>query len=647
MKSAVTLGLVGTAAATPLSTLFEIVEAQDTLSTLEAVLNQEGNNQGCFGELKTALSNADATLTAFAPNNEAWVNFQNDTNIDCTSNVENTATACCNVIKYHVLGEPVDFATNSEKSGPYTTLNTENAKLGQDIGQNLFASVGNELSLKWGLSSASAVAKNVAASNGFANIIDKVLYPLPNTVTGTASDASLTSLKTNVEKIMGLAGTLDDTEKLTVFAPTNDAFAKLILLDNLSDADLEKVLQTHVVNAVAFSTDLPVNDVATLSTQKITVADGKIKMDGNDAAELSGPLDVITQNGVVHVIDTVLIPAAVRKELNLPSNLGLLADTSRFYEILDSDKNTYGDVVNALADENKEKTVFAPSDEAFEALETNGFSCTGTPANKAVCLSYFYYHVVPGDNVMAGDLENELFMSFANNETAPGSVNLMKDKGQKLKISVADGVAKVNDATIIKTDYVTKSGVIHVIDTVLGLPGSTSSVAKASADLETLVVALTNTDLVDAVDSTQAITIFAPVDTAFDTLKKDFMTTFNKCVSEVKAELEECADILKYHVIASGAVYAADIADGNTDIVTLSGESITITKDANGVSIKAKQSTAKVTTTDILVKNGVVHLIDTVLLPVAGEAGEPDAAAAAQVTAAAVCVVAIVSALLA
>lgn len=635
MKSAVTLGLVGMAVATPAS-IFAILEGQATLSTLEAVLNQSGgDNQACFGELKTALSSA-GTLTAFAPNNDAWAEFQTDTGIDCTDNAN--AAACCDVIRYHVLGQAVDFDADT-KTKAYTTLNTNDANLGANIGQNLFASVvGDVFNLKYGLKSSSVSTKNVAASNGFANIIDSVLYPLPEKVTKTATAASLNTLLSLVETIMGLTDTLDDTESLTVFAPNDAAFDK-ISTAGLSTADLTKILQTHVVaGAVAFSTDLPVVDVQTLLTgQTISVSAAGVAL-GSDVATLN-TVDVSTTNGVVHVIDSVLIPAEVRADNTIPANLALLEDTSRFYEIVTSDA-IYNPVIAALADDTVEKTVFAPNNAAFDKFEVNGLNCeTGTADVKQACLSAFYYHVAQGNALSSGLSGGDLFSSFANNMTSPDSVNLVDF--QMLKIDITGGVVKVNDATVTKVDYVTKSGIIHVIDTVLSFPGTASAVATASGVTDTLVKVLTNTELVSTVDTAPSITIFAPTDTAFAALEKDMETTYNKCLSDVQAELDECAAILKYHVLATGTIYAKNIATGETsDIVTLNGETITITNTDGAVTITdGSGAESKVTATDILIGNGVIHLIDSVLLPAS--------AAAAQVTAAAVAVVAMVSALLA
>ena len=127
-------------------------------------------------------------------------------------------------------------------------------------------------------------------------------------------------------------------------------------------------------------------------------------------------------------------------------------------------------------------------------------------------------------------------------------------------------------------------------------------VASANSDFSTLVAAVAAADLVETLSSEGPFTVFAPTNEAFAALPAGVLDAL--LLPENKATLVK---ILTYHVV-SGAVYAADVADGA--VTTVEGQSITLsTKD--GVSV----NNAKVVIADVMADNGVIHAIDAVILP--------------------------------
>jgi transforming growth factor-beta-induced protein len=146
----------------------------------------------------------------------------------------------------------------------------------------------------------------VDASNGVIHVIDKVLLP-PNLVQAATYAGSFSKLL-SAATTAGLADDLSDpSAELTVFAPTDDAFAALPAgtVEGLSTEELAAVLTYHVVPAEVLSTDLVAGDVTTLNGASVTVdlTDG-VKV--NDAKVVAA--DIVTTNGVIHVIDKVLLP---------------------------------------------------------------------------------------------------------------------------------------------------------------------------------------------------------------------------------------------------------------------------------------------------------------------------------------------------
>jgi uncharacterized surface protein with fasciclin (FAS1) repeats len=133
-------------------------------------------------------------------------------------------------------------------------------------------------------------------------------------------------------------------------------------------------------------------------------------------------------------------------------------------------------------------------------------------------------------------------------------------------------------------------------------PGTIVDVAASNPDFETLVAAVTAAGLAETLSSEGPFTVFAPTDEAFDALPEGVLDAL--LLPENKDAL---TSILTYHVV-SGEVMAADVTAG--DVPTVEGSDITITTDGG-----VKVNDANVTATDVDASNGVIHVIDAVLVP--------------------------------
>ncbi len=236
-------------------------------------------------------------------------------------------------------------------------------------------------------------------------------------------------------------------------------------------------------------------------------------------------------------------------------------------------------------------TVFAPNDEAFEQflidMEMEASELLADPRLANV----LKYHVVPG-KVMSTDLSDGMKADTLLNP-------------QKIEISINEGVFLNEDIEVITPDVEASNGVIHVIDGVLW-PNDIVETAIDADDFNILVDAVVEAELVDALKGPGLFTVFAPNDQAFGNLITDLGS------KEALLELENLGSILLYHVV-SGQVMAEDVLglDGE-DVETLSGEDILISIDNEKVFIN---SLSEVIITDIQTLNGVIHVIDRVLLP--------------------------------
>jgi transforming growth factor-beta-induced protein len=228
-------------------------------------------------------------------------------------------------------------------------------------------------------------------------------------------------------------------------------------------------------------------------------------------------------------------------------------------------------------------TVFAPTDEAFAKLPEGALD--GLLKNPEALKSVLLYHVVPG-KVMAADV-----VKLKAAKTA---------LGQSVTIDTSNGV-RVENAEVVKADIAASNGVIHVIDTVIMPKNDVIEAARAAGSFKTLLTAIEAAGLTDTLRGDGPFTVFAPTDEAFAKLPKG---TLDALLRD-KAKL---ASILTYHVVP-GKVMAADVAK-LTEAKTVEGQSVKITT-AGGVMV----DNAKVIKTDVPATNGVIHVIDTVIMP--------------------------------
>jgi uncharacterized surface protein with fasciclin (FAS1) repeats len=212
------------------------------------------------------------------------------------------------------------------------------------------------------------------------------------------------------------------------------------------------------------------------------------------------------------------------------------------------------------------------------------------------------YHVVPG-KVMASDV------TAMNGKMAETAL-----KGTQLSIKVDMGSVYLNEKTkVVTTDIEASNGVIHVIDSVLLPPSDEAAVdeknvvdtAIADGRFTTLVAALKAAGLVDTLQGKGPFTVFAPTDEAFASLPAGTLDSLLK--PENKQQL---TDILLYHVV-SGNVMASDVLDLKS-APTVLGKDITIKVNDGKVFLNDK---TQIVITDIQTSNGVIHVIDSVLLP--------------------------------
>lgn len=329
---------------------------------------------------------------------------------------------------------------------------------------------------------------------------------------------------------------------VTLFAPTDDAFAKIPqeTLDGLlADKEaLTKLLTYHVVPGVVKSSDL--SDGLTQTTvegEDITIGVNGSDITINDA-KVTTP-DIEASNGVIHAIDTVLMPASMAAPAESASASETVTET-------------------------------APISETAEVTATETTTGTAEVAESA---------------------------AVTKTETTTDTTSVAESAAISETAAVTETAPLTETETVSETEAV--SGTVSA-EAVSGMDLIDTAVA---GEFNTLVTAIETAGLVDALKGDGPFTVFAPSDAAFAKLPK---ATLDALLADPKGELTQ---VLLYHVVP-GKVLSTDITDG-MEVETLQGSKIKLTVKDGAVMV----NDAKVVAVDIPATNGVIHVIDTVLMP--------------------------------
>ncbi|MEE4197383.1 MAG: fasciclin domain-containing protein [Bacteroidales bacterium] len=547
-----------------LENIVEIAVADDNFSTLVAALSK--------ADLVSTLE-GNGPFTVFAPTNAAFNALLADLGVSSLD--ELTAEQLEPILLYHVVsGKVMSSALNN---GYVSTLSpgADNTKA------SLLVNVNGGVSLN---STTNVTTADIEASNGVIHVVDEVLLP-PTVVDIAVNNPDFSILVDAVVKA-GLVETLNGNGPFTVFAPTNDAFEALFAeleitgIEDLTAEDLVPILQYHVVSGNVLSSDLSSGEVATLNGTFSVDVGSSVTINGMSNVLLT---DVQGTNGVVHVIDKVLLPEEEPQTI-----VDIASADDNFSSLVAA--LTKADLVSTLQGDGA-FTVFAPTNDAFDALLSDLGVASLDDLTAEQLVPILLYHVVSG-KVMSTDLTNGYVATLSS---GPESTNV------DLLVDLSDGVALNGNTNVTTANIDASNGVIHVIDKVL-LPPTIVGIAINNPNFSILVEAVVKADLVETLSGDGPFTVFAPTNDAFEALFAELEITG---IEDLTAE--DLVPILQYHVV-SGNVLSTDLSSGNVstlngDITINVGSSVTINGDTN------------VILTDVQGSNGVVHVIDKVLLP--------------------------------
>jgi transforming growth factor-beta-induced protein len=438
-----------------------------------------------------------------------------------------------------------------------------------------------------------------------------------------------------------LAALSDPQGNLTVFAPTDAAFGQLLsdlgvtapeLLAN--SALLTQVLSYHVIPGRFDAAALTARSIAgqpldSLEGTRILFnrdQQGNLRINSSNVVAAN----IMASNGIVHVIDRVLLPSDAPAPLPTIAELVIAqasANPAEFTILLAAVQAASPAILSTLNDFNQNLTVFAPTDAAFgQLLSDLGVTAPELLANRALLDTVLLYHVIGGRFDGATLLQRSI-----NGQPLPTL------QGTQVLFNLdQQGNLRINSSNVIAADIRASNGIVHVIDRVLlpsdvaqptpptptpEPPPALNSIAEIvvaatqanPAEFTILLAAVQNADpavLATLSDDSQNLTVFAPTDAAF----AELLTRLNVGAADLLANEALLTQVLLYHVIPGrfdGATLLQRSFDGRP-LNSLEGTRILFNRNQqNDLRINA----SNVIAANLLASNGIIHVIDRVLLP--------------------------------
>lgn len=512
----------------PITAIFDAAQSSDDFTTLVAALEAIG--------LDETLDDATNSYTVFAPTDAAFALLGEDKINALLADTDKLSS----ILTYHVLSGSVDAQTAISLAG--TTVATVN-------GQNIALSLNGDTLL---VNTSTVTMTDIETDNGIIHVIDAVLMPKEVSETAptkniveTAQQAGNFSTLLTALDVAGLTAALSDNSKeYTVFAPTDAAFEAVgskMINTLLANPDvLGNILKQHVLtgsidSVTAMSLNGQSAETLLGNTLPISInADTNILMFGGANVVIT---DIKTTNGIVHVIDSVIVA-----DVALPESFGTIADVASengsFTTLLAALSATGLDAL--VSDPTSTFTVFAPTDAAA---------------------------------TIANSENNKVEMA----------------NGDMAALSYVDSSLFINDAAVITANVTADNGVIHVLNKVImppaevGTPTKTiATVATETPALSTLVTALQAAGLVDTFnDTTQSFTVFAPTNAAFSKIP-------SADLDALLADTAALTGVLTQHVLGAQV--------GSTDAFAANGKMVTTLADnmlsVNVVDFTSTENTA-------------------------------------------------------
>uniref|UniRef100_A0A8C1BRM0 Periostin n=1 Tax=Cyprinus carpio carpio TaxID=630221 RepID=A0A8C1BRM0_CYPCA len=536
-------GKQGCPAVAPIDTVF------GTLDLVKAKITQQYSDQS---KLREELEGA-GSYTMFAPSDDAWEELDPVTSLVSSGNTE-----LYNALHYHMVNKRL--LTKDLKND--MTIESMYNKQGLYINHYSNGVVT--------VNCARIIHGNQVATNGVVHVIDRVISVVSQTIKDVIeSNDDLTSLN------VCLLGQLAEPGHYTLFAPTNEAFENLdsdVLERLMSDTTvLQALLKYHLLNSVQCSEAIMAGSVyGTLEGSNIEIGcDGEsLTVNG---IKMVLKKDIVTSNGVIHLINQVLMPDSAKQVM----------------ELIGKSQSIFSDMVSELGlsaamQSETEYTILAPLNGAFSD-ETMSMD---QRLLKIILENHIVKRKVSLSDLYSGQLLETL-------------------GGKLLRVFIYRTAVCIENACMVRGSREGSNGVLHLMRSLIQPPETTIyELLLKDGRFKIFLALMESAGLTDLLKQEGSYTLFAPIDAAFGTLTEEDITLLKSDINALRA-------ILLYH-FSNGVFINGGLEGGVTNLLkTIQGNNLQVLSVNNSIHVNS----VEVPDFDLMASNGVVHVVKTILYP--------------------------------
>uniref|UniRef100_A0A8C1M6H0 Periostin n=1 Tax=Cyprinus carpio TaxID=7962 RepID=A0A8C1M6H0_CYPCA len=543
-------GMHGCPAVAPIDNVY------GTLGLVKATTTQD---YSALSKLREEIEGA-GSYTFFAPSNDAWDLLDPEIRSALVSNVN---IELYNALHYHMVNKRL--LTKDLKNGMTATSMYNDLNLLINHYSNGVVTV----------NCARIIHGNQVATNGVVHVIDRVITAVGNTIQDVIEvDDDLSTLST-VAIASGLIEKLGQPGQFTLFAPTNDAFDKLDreVLDRLMEDknSLQALFNYHLLNSVQCSEAI----MAGTSYETLEGSNIEIGCDG-DSLTVNGikmvlKKDIVTTNGVIHLIDQVLMPNSAKQVM----------------ELVGQSQGTFSDMLTELGlsaamRPQAEYTLLAPLNTAFN--------------DEVMSMDQSFLKIILENHI----LKNKIVLSQLYN-----GQRLETLAGKFLRVFVYRTAVCIENACLIRGSKEGSNGALHLMKTLI-MPAESSmyQLLVKNGGFKIFLSLMETAGLTDLLKQEGDFTVFAPTDEAFAGLSDRDLSLLKRDVNALRA-------ILLYH-FSNGIFIGGGLETGVTNLLkTLQGSNLKVLYANEGMQV----NTVKVPDSDLMATNGVIHVVRTLLYP--------------------------------
>ncbi|XP_035391358.1 periostin isoform X2 [Electrophorus electricus] len=543
-------GMRGCPAAVPIDTIY------GTLGVVKADITKQYVDMSKL----TEQTQGAGSYTMFAPSDEAWEQ------LDATKRTEllnNENTLLYDALHCHMVSKR--FLTKDLKND--MTLESMHSKLGLYINHYSNGIIT--------VNCARIIHGNQVATNGVVHVIDRVIAPVKNTIRDViGTNEELSSLNRAVKKESSLLGKLGQPGQYTLFAPTNKAFEKHKegLKRILQDKTLvQAFLKYHLLSSVQCSE-------AILAGSRYETLEGssiEIGCDG-DSLTVNGikmvlKKDIVTSNGVIHLIDQVLMPDSVKQVT----------------ELVGESQSTFGHQVTKLGlaaamGPGAQYTLLAPLNTVF--------------TDKVMSMDQHLLKIILKNHI----LKLKVTLSDLYNG------QLLETLGGKfLRVFVYRTTVCIENACMVRGSKEGSNGALHLMKSLISTPSNSMyELLQKNGSFTVFLSLMEIAGLTELLKQEGAYTIFAPMDDAFDGVTEQDMKTLTSDINALRI-------ILLYH-FSNGIFISGGLEGSVTNLLeTMQGSNLQMLSVNNSILVNS----VNVPNKDLMASNGVIHVIKTLLYP--------------------------------